>query len=349
MRRVTTAESLEAIIGKAPRIVRMKETQALDEGCRSVLASSPIAGFGFRAENDGLSQTTLVGGAAGFARIDSETRFTLELPDERSVPVNGGGVSFVFLVPGIGETLRVNGIAAERCGTFLTIELREAYVHCARCILRSGLWSGVRPDAAAVTGDAVADFLSASPFVFVSSWSGDGSSDTSPRGDPPGFIRILDGHTLAIPDRRGNKRADTLHNLLTCDRISLAALSPGRDEILHLSGTAHPSDDPALLASMALRGKPPHLALVVSVERAEIRASEALRVSRFWDRSGRDEPAGAPDMNRIATDHIAANETRGAAAAVARTLSRGIAAAPAGLIRRVMDRAYRRQLEDEGY
>src|SRR6185436_9256232 len=112
----------------------------------------------------------------------------------------------------------------------------------------------------------------------------------------------------------------------------------------HVSGTAHLSDDPALLSSMALRDKPPHLALIVRVERAEIKASEALRVSRFWDQSGRVETAGMPDMNGIAMDHIAADEARGAAAVIARALTRGIAAAPSTLIRRVMDRAYRKQL-----
>ena len=359
MRKLTTVESLEAIIGKTPQIVLMKETHTLDDGCRSVLASSPLAGFGFRDQN-GLPRTTLVGGVPGFARVDSPTRLSLELPDDGSAPVNGGGVSFVFLVPGIGETLRLNGSVTKRSGTSAIIDLQEAYVHCARCILRSGLWEGVRPGRpeppirdgdtrGPLTDDAVAGFLASSHFAVVSSWNASGSSDTSPKGDPPGFLRILDGYTLAIPDRKGNKRADTAHNLLTCDRISLAALSPGRDEVLHVSGTAHLTDDPALLSTMALRDKPPHLALLISVERAEIRANEALRRSKLWDRSSRVEPAGTPDMNRIAMDHIAANQARGATAAMARTLSKGMAAAPAGLVRRVLGRAYRKQLKDEGY
>jgi predicted pyridoxine 5'-phosphate oxidase superfamily flavin-nucleotide-binding protein len=191
---------------------------------------------------------------------------------------------------------------------------------------------------------AVADFLAASHFALVSSWDASGASDTSPKGDPPGFIRVLDEHTLAIPDRRGNKRADTLHNVLTCDAIAIAALAPGRDELLHMSGTAYATVDGALLATMALRGKAPHLALVVGVERAEIAANEALRRSRPWARG-----AGVPDMNRVATAHIAANEARGATAAAARTLSRALGAAPSKVVSRVMDLAYRKQLEDEGY
>jgi uncharacterized protein len=364
MRRVTTVGRLEGIVGKAPRIVLMKETHSLDEGCRSILANAPIAGIGFQ-DQDGLPHTTLIGGAPGFARVESPTRLSFELPEDRPVPVKGGAVSFVFLVPGIGETLRLNGSVVGHSGARVAIELCEAFVHCARCILRSGLWRDVRTDPAQPSAEsaisrvgdapgplvdaAVAGFLASSHFAFISSWDADGASDTTPKGDPPGFMRILDGHTLALPDRRGNKRADTAHNLLTCDRISLAALAPGRVELLHVRGTAHLTDDPALLSTMALRDKAPHLAFIVDVEHAEITANEALRTSNVWDRSVHADPGGPPDMNRVATEHIAANEARGATATMARTLSRGIAASPPKLVRRVMDRAYRKQLEDEGY
>ena len=364
MQRVTTVESLEAIVGKTPRIVLMKETHRLDEGCRSILANASIAGLGFQ-DQDGLPWTTLIGGAAGFARVESPTRLSFELPEDRPVPVKGGAVSFLFLVPGIGETLRLNGSVTGHSGSRVVIDLREAFVHCARCILRSGLWEGARTDPAQPSAKsaiaragyapgpladaAVAGFLASSHFALISSWAADGASDTSPKGDPPGFMRILDGHTLALPDRRGNKRADTAHNLLSCDRISLAALAPGRGELLHVSGTAHLTDDAALLSTMALRDKPPHLAFIVDVEHAEITANEALRTSNMWDRSAHADPAGPPDMNRVATEHIAANEARGATATMARTLSRGLAMSPPKLVRRVMDRAYRKQLEDEGY
>ena len=364
MRRVTTVEALEGIVGKAPRIVLMKETRTLDEGCRSILANAPIAAFGFR-DPDGLPWTTLIGGAAAFARVESPSRLSFELPEDRPVPVKGGAVSFLFLVPGIGETLRLNGAVTERSGRRAVIDLGEAFVHCARCILRSGLWEGVRADPGQPSAEsvmphagnapgplsdtAVSGFLASSHFAVISSWDADGAGDTSPKGDPAGFMRILDGHTLALPDRRGNKRADTAHNLLTCERISLAALAPGRAELLHVSGTAHLTDDTALLSTMALRGKAPHLAFIVDVAHAEITANEALRTSNLWDRSAHADPAGPPDMNRVAAEHIAANEAHGATAAIARTLSRGLAASPPKLIRRVLGRAYRKQLEDEGY
>ncbi|GAB3890953.1 hypothetical protein GCM10029964_063330 [Kibdelosporangium lantanae] len=105
-------------------------------------------------------------------------------------------------------------------------------------------------------GPGVAEFLAAAPFLALSTWDTSGGADTSPRGDRDAVARILDGRTLVIPDRRGNKRADSLHNLLQEDRLSFAALVPGRTGVLHVTGRGSITDDPALLATMALRGTP---------------------------------------------------------------------------------------------
>ena len=129
--------------------------------------------------------------------------------------------------------------------------------------------------------------------------------------DTPGFIRILDGQTLAIPDRKGNRRADTFHNILTCDLISVVALVPGRDEVLHISGTASITGDPALLSAMALGDKPPMAALIVHVERAEVVANKAVRMSKMWDQSAQLDLNKAPDLNVLATQHLSSSKTGG--------------------------------------
>jgi predicted pyridoxine 5'-phosphate oxidase superfamily flavin-nucleotide-binding protein len=335
MRKVTTVAAVEAMIGTPPAVVLLKTTGAFDDGCREVLAHAPVAGFGFR-DRDGTPHTTIVGGAPGFARVETPTRLSFERPGGSPRPV--GGVSLVFLVPGIGETLRVSG-SAEVAGTRVTLELHQAWVHCARCVLRSGLWR----EAHGEPDGTVPGFLAASPFVLVSSWDGEGRGTTSPKGDPAGFVRVLDEHTLAIPDRRGNKRADTFRNLMTCDEVSLAALVPGRDDVLHLSGTAFVSDDPRLLATMALKDKPPHAALVVHVARAGIRANAAVRASRMW--AEHVDPSRAPDLMAVAARHLAGNEATGS---VTRLAARGLAASR-GLGRRAVDAGYRKELRDEGY
>ena len=360
MRRITTVEDLEAIVGAPPQVILMKTTRTLDDGCRSVLASSSIAGFGYR-DPDGNPRTTLVGGAPGFARVLSPTRLSLDLAAGDPGPVAGGGVSFVFLLAGVGETLRLNGVVAQRADSTVEVDLQDAYVHCAKCILRSRLWDGAAPNETTaprlevpkegfgpLADAAVSGFLAASPFAVVSSWDDGGASDTSPKGDPPGFLRVLDDRTLAIPNRKGNRRTDTFHNLLSCDQLSLAAAVPGRDDLLHLRGTAFVTDDPALLSTMALGDKPPTTALIVCVEAAEIRANDAIRDSRIWDPATHD-PSGAPDMNRVAMQHMVQNKTSGAKASMTRALSKGLAATPPKLLRRALDAGYQKDLKGEGY
>ena len=338
MRKVTTVAAVEAMIGTPPAVVLLKATGAFDDGCRHVLAHAPVAGFGFR-DPDGVPHTTIVGGAPGFAHVETPTRLSFALPDGSPRP--GSGASLVFLLPGTGETLRVTASVADASGSRVMLDLHEAWVHCARCVMRSGLWR--EPDPGPSGDGTLAGFLAASPFVLVSSWDGDGHGTTSPKGDPPGFVRVLDECTLAIPDRRGNKRADTFRNLMACDEVSLAAVVPGRDDVLHLTGTAYVSDDPALLPTMALKDKPPHAALVIHVDRSEVRPNEAVRTSRMWDRSA--DPAGAPDLMAVGARHLAANKET---ASVTRAVSRGLTAAPR-LARRAADAGYRKALRDEGY
>ena len=135
---------------------------------------------------------------------------------------------------------------------------------------------------------------------------------------------------------------------MTCDEVSLAALVPGRDDILHMSGNAYVTDDPALLSTMALKNKPPHAAVVVYIERAEIRRNEAVRTSRMWHQSAHADPSQAPDLMKVAARHLASNKAHGATASITRMLSKGLAASPK-LARRVMDEGYRKELKDEGY
>jgi hypothetical protein len=115
-----------------------------------------------------------------------------------------------------------------------------------------------------------------------------------------------------------------------------------------MSGSAHVTDDPALLSTMALKDKPPHAALVIRVERAEIRPNEAVRTSRMWDRSAHVDRSRAPDLMKVAAQHLARNKARGATASMTRMLSKGLAASPK-LVRHAMDAGYRKELKDEGY
>jgi PPOX class probable FMN-dependent enzyme len=126
-------------------------------------------------------------------------------------------------------------------------------------------------------------FVEWSPFVVVATGRPDGGLDVSPRGDPAGFVRILDERTLLLPDRPGNKLADSLTNLLADDRIAILFLIPGVNDTFRVNGRARIVDDPELLAASAVEGKAPQLGILVEVEEAYTQCPKALLRSELWN------------------------------------------------------------------
>ena len=126
-------------------------------------------------------------------------------------------------------------------------------------------------------------FIERSPFVCVATARPDGGLDVSPRGDPAGFVEVLDEHTLLIPDRPGNRIADTLTNLLADPRIALLFLIPGVGDTFRVNGRAVIIDDPDLLAGSAVDGKVPRLGILIEVEQAYTQCSKAVIRSDLWN------------------------------------------------------------------
>jgi len=142
-------------------------------------------------------------------------------------------------------------------------------------------------------------FVERSPFVVVATGHPDGGLDVSPRGDPAGFVRILDDRTLLLPDRPGNKLADTLTNLLADDRIALLFLIPGVNDTFRVNGRARIVDDPELLAASALEGKPPRLGILVEVEEAYTQCPKALLRSELWNPERHIDRSELPSSGEI--------------------------------------------------
>jgi len=125
-------------------------------------------------------------------------------------------------------------------------------------------------------------FIEAAPF-FAMATNGPDGLDCSPRGDPPGFVRVADEKTLLIPDRRGNNRIDSLRNLLHDPRISLMFLIPGCGETIRINGRAVISTDPELCKSFVFNDKTPRSVIIVTVERVYYQCAKAIVRSRLWD------------------------------------------------------------------
>jgi hypothetical protein len=136
--------------------------------------------------------------------------------------------------------------------------------------------------------------IEAAPFVVLATCGPEGL-DCSPRGDPPGFVRVVDEHTLVIPDRRGNNRIDSLRNLVRDPRVSLLFLIPGVGETMRIVGRATISTDPKLTESFELNGKTPKCALIVTVEKAYFQCTKAIIRSKLWD------PASIVDRKTLPT------------------------------------------------
>lgn len=140
--------------------------------------------------------------------------------------------------------------------------------------------------------------IEASPFVAIAT-AGPGGMDCSPKGDAAGFVRVLDERTLAIPDRRGNNRLDSLRNLMDDPRIGLLFLIPGIGETLRVNGTARITADQALRDSLAFRDSVPNVAVVVDVESVYFHCSKAILRSDLWNPEKHAVRADLPTPGQI--------------------------------------------------
>lgn len=146
------------------------------------------------------------------------------------------------------------------------------------------------------------EFIRRAPFLCIGTQNAAGRADVSPRGDPPGFVRILDDRTLAIPDRPGNNRLDTQSNILANPSVGLLFMIPGFDDTLRVNGQAQLSTDPELLAPMAVNGRVPTLAIVVAVTEVFLHCAKAFRRSRLWDPEARQDRREMPGLVKMILD-----------------------------------------------
>ncbi len=142
-------------------------------------------------------------------------------------------------------------------------------------------------------------FVERSPFVCVATACPDGGVDVSPRGDPPGFVRVIDEHTLLLPERPGNRLADTLTNLMADPRIALLFLIPGVGDTFRVNGTAVITDDRELLAASTVEGKAPRLGIVISVNEAYTQCAKAIIRSDLWNPDHHIQRAELPSHGEI--------------------------------------------------
>jgi uncharacterized protein len=152
-------------------------------------------------------------------------------------------------------------------------------------------------------------FIAACPFVMVATRGADGRMDVSPKGDPPGFVAVLDEKTLAIPDRPGNHRLDTFENLLTHSQVGLFFVIPGHGDTLRVSGPGKVVRDSSLQARFAVDGREPNFVLIVTVEEAFMHCPKCMVRSRLWNPKHWPNLSNVPSLAEAIVAHAKSGET----------------------------------------
>jgi PPOX class probable FMN-dependent enzyme len=152
--------------------------------------------------------------------------------------------------------------------------------------------------------EAATRLIAASPLVVVASQDAEGRADATPRGGPPGFVAVLDEHHLAIPDATGNRRLDTLTNVIATGNVGLLFLIPGRDQTLRVNGRACVSAVPEILEAAGAVGKPPRTAIVVRADEVYAHCPKAFVRSHLWDPATWPSPDAVPTPAEVMLAHL---------------------------------------------
>ena len=145
-------------------------------------------------------------------------------------------------------------------------------------------------------------FIELSPFLVLSTVRDDGYCDASPRGDAPGFVRVLDEKNIFLPDRPGNNRLDSLTNIVSNPGVGILFMIPGLEETLRVNGTARIMLDMSLLESSIVRGKTPKSGLQITINECYIHCGKALRRSKLWDSELQIKKGVYPSLGKIIAD-----------------------------------------------
>ncbi|MBX3572010.1 MAG: pyridoxamine 5'-phosphate oxidase family protein [Mesorhizobium sp.] len=168
--------------------------------------------------------------------------------------------------------------------------------------------NSLRKELKALDGHSVS-FIGRSPFVLIGTSDGKGHADVTPKGDRPGFVAVLDNRTIAIPDRPGNNRLDTLENLLVEPSIGLLFLIPGMDETLRINGKAKITADDSLRARFEVDGKLPQAVILVEVEAAYMHCAKAFMRSQLWHPETWPERNSMPTLGQMLKDQLALDQS----------------------------------------
>lgn len=332
MTAIDSIAALEAVVGKPSPAIDLKVIDRVDPTAQRWLAGSPLM-FAGAGDGSGGMTLTLAGGAPGFAFSDGPMlSIPLDHIDDPALLRPGEGFGSLFLLPGIGETLRINGRVAGIADGTARIVVEECYVHCAKALIRSDFWKAEPHEEVPSEAEA---FVAASRFMALATIDPAGGADLSPKGDPAGRLARIDGGALTFPDRPGNRRTDSFRNIIAQPRMAAALLIPGSTMVVTLTGAATLSSDEAARAPFAVGDKQPLLAAHVDDLVLTLARSAALARARLWPAAA--APAEVSPAKMLG-EHLRINRSKGLGARIAS------AVVTPGMIQKGLDQDYKNNL-----
>lgn len=308
---ITSIGQLEDCIGVAGAPVKMKIIDHLDAAASRWIAASPVAFVGLAGQ--GGPTLRIAGGARGFAMAKDPRTLAMPLDalDDMADLRAGQAAGVLFLIPGIGETLRANGRIGAVGDGQVEILVRECFVHCAKALIRSDFWT---PSPHEPPADPAA-FVTAARFLALATMDRNGDVDVSPKGDPAGLLIRIDGARATLAERPGNRLAFGYRNMIEQPEVAALTVIPGSCVVAGLTGRAHLTTDEEMRRSFIVKGKTPILATVIDGAQPVLQGSKALERAALW--SGAHP---APDVDPAATfvAHVKLNRNRGAQATLVR-------------------------------
>jgi len=329
---IQTMADFEAQVGAQPTAVNLKVINHLDALALKWLALSPLAFVAF--SDTERVDVTIAGGQRGFAATPApdQLRLPRESLDEPGYAHAGRGMGLLFPIPGLGETLRVNGTVEAVTGDDIVMTVHECYAHCAKALLRSQFWQPV--DTPLFAG--MEDFLIAARYMALATADAELNTDVSPKGDAAGMlVQVCDGG-IRYADRPGNRRMDSFRNILSRPNAAAVLVVPGCTHVMTVQGQMQIDADPALRQPFAVQDKSPKLVTTFLSPAVALRESAALVRAQLWA-----APAVPADIDpaEVFAAHVKLNKARGWSAAIAK----GLVSVP-GLMRKGLEQDYKRNL-----
>jgi uncharacterized protein len=325
--------TLESVVGKVPGPLDMKVMDHLDDSALRWLRQSPLLFVAFGA--GARIGITLGSGVPGFVEAPEPKRLRLPAAalDEPQLAQPGDGFGTLLMLPGVPETLRVNGRVVTISNGMIELAVDECYLHCAKALIRSEFWAALpRTDAP----DSAETFIADTRFMALATIDANGRADVSPKGDPAGAMLQLHDAAAWYADRPGNRRVDSFRNILTQPRIAALALIPGSTRVARLDGSASITTDQTMRSAFTVRERTPKIVTRVDAPMLELRDSAALARLRPWPTS-----TAVTDIDAAAmfAAHVQQSTAKGAQAKIARA-----ALKVPGLMRKGLDLDYKNNL-----